>query len=107
MTREEKRIIRITKMERILNELTETNRALSDALDKACKIQADVAKLSRYYDSLDWQQDLNDDEAGLLPPDLKRGVLSQDGAYNALTEYRALLTRMLEIIASELRHGTI
>ncbi|MBQ7655516.1 MAG: DUF4298 domain-containing protein [Clostridia bacterium] len=107
MNKKEKQISRVTRMEKILDELTETNRALSDALDKAGKIRADVGKLSRYYGSPDWRQDLDDDEAGLLPPDLKRGVLSQDGAYNALTEYRTLLSRMLDTVASELRRGNM
>ena len=32
--------------------------------------------------------DFEADEAGLLPPDLKRGVLSEDGIYNLLEEYK-------------------
>lgn len=42
-----------------------------------------------YYESPLWRADYALDEEGLLPADLKRGVLSQDGVYNflsALTE---------------------
>ena len=41
--------------------------------------------LSDYYSSPAWKRDLAADEAGLLPEDLKRGVLSEDGIYNLLT----------------------
>ena len=33
-------------------------------------------------------EDFADDEAGLLPNDLKRGVLSKDGLFNLLERYR-------------------
>ena len=44
--------------------------------------------LARYYASREWKRDFADDEAGRLPKDLKRGVLSEDGIYNALEAYR-------------------
>ena len=47
--------------------------------------------LGAYYGSDDWKRDLAADEAGLLPDDLKRGVLSEDGIYNALEAYRERL----------------
>lgn len=42
-------------------------------------------QLIEYYESDDWKEDYQLDELGLLPSDLKRGVLSQDGIYNFLT----------------------
>ena len=36
----------------------------------------------------EWKRDFADDEAGLLPKKLPRGVLSEDGIYNLLEEYR-------------------
>ena len=42
--------------------------------------------LSRYYSSGRWLRDYELDEQGLLPRDLKRGVLSQDGLWNLLQE---------------------
>jgi len=41
-------------------------------------------ELSAYYTSDDWKRDFAADEAGLLPKDLKRGVLSEDGIYDLL-----------------------
>ena len=43
-----------------------------------------LEELVRYYESGQWLRDYELDELGLLPPDLKRGVLSQDGIYNLL-----------------------
>ena len=43
-----------------------------------------LGELVRYYESSQWLRDYELDEQGLLPPDLKRGVLSQDGVYNLL-----------------------
>ena len=42
--------------------------------------------LSDYYSSSAWKRDYAADEAGLLPKDLKRGVLSEDGIYALLEE---------------------
>ena len=42
--------------------------------------------------------DFEADEAGLLPPDLKRGVLSEDGIYNLLEEYKRVEEEMEEIM---------
>ena len=42
--------------------------------------------LLQYYEGGQWLEDYRLDELGLLPPDLKRGVLSEDGIYNFLTE---------------------
>lgn len=47
-----------------------------------------IEELETYYSSDEWKQDFTDDEAGLLPQDLKRGVLSEDGIFNLLARYR-------------------
>ena len=51
-------------------------------------IKEDIAELSKYYSSELWKMDLAADEAGHLPPDLKRGVLSEDGIWDLLADYR-------------------
>lgn len=45
-----------------------------------------LAELEKYYTSDAWKQDFAADEAGLIPKELKRGVLSEDGVYNLLSE---------------------
>ena len=54
-------------------------------LDKYEKMQYAIAALSNYYSNDEWKQDFADDEAGILPKDLKRGVLSEDGIWNVLS----------------------
>lgn len=49
-----------------------------------------VRLLDEYYTSGEWQEDYEADEAGQLPADLKRGVLSQDGLYDFLTEWQTM-----------------
>ena len=44
--------------------------------------------LDDYYTSGQWQEDYEADERGELPPDLKRGVLSQDALYDLLAEMK-------------------
>lgn len=47
-------------------------------------LEEKIRELGEYYGSDVWKQDLAADEAGLLPEDLPRGVLSEDGIYNVL-----------------------
>ena len=58
--------------------------------DSLKAIKEDVAELSKYYDSELWKLDFAADEAGILPSDLKRGVLSEDGIWNLLSDYREI-----------------
>ena len=50
-------------------------------------VPEDVHALNAYLNSHQWLSDYEADERGELPPDLLRGVLSQDGLYNALRAY--------------------
>lgn len=74
---------RITEYEKMLDEansLIET--------DPYCERLASLAvSLEAYYTSPFWKQDFTDDEAGLLPAGLKRGVLAEDGIFDLLTRY--------------------
>ena len=81
---------RIIYMERILDEATEAVSNLTIALEKYSSIQERLQELIAYYDSTQWRQDFEDDNAGKIPKDLKRGVLSEDAVYNLLTENQLL-----------------
>ena len=85
---------RIRKMERHLNRASAALKRLSFALDKYEEAKEDIAALASYYGSDDWKQDFADDEAGRLPKDLKRGVLSEDGIWNLLEAHRELQKRI-------------
>lgn len=47
-----------------------------------------IQELDDYYTGPAWKEDFAADEAGMLPADLRRGVLSEDGIYDVLQEYR-------------------
>ena len=49
-------------------------------------LSAMLQSLTQYYDGGLWLKDYELDEQGLLPPTLKRGVLSQDGVYDLLEQ---------------------
>ena len=46
----------------------------------------DLSILLDYYENGQWLLDYRMDEQGLLPSDLKRGILSEDGFYNYLQQ---------------------
>ena len=94
MSDNKKQITRIRRMERRLNSATAAVKRLSSALDKWEAVQEAIADLDKYYGSDVWRQDLADDEAGLLPADLKRGVLSEDGIWNLLADCKELKERL-------------
>ena len=54
----------------------------------ADRLQSLISELEAYYLSDEWKLDFADDEKGLFPKTLPRGVLSEDGIYNLLEEYR-------------------
>ena len=58
--------------------------ALFDALLAGSAPEGAVEVLTDYCKGGLWLHDYELDEAGLLPPELKRGVLSQDGVYDLL-----------------------
>ena len=85
---------RIRKMESYLDESGEAIAELNEALAKYEKIQNKYYKLEDYYGSKKWMNDFETDEAGKLPADLKRGVLSEDAVYDLIAEHRELMARM-------------
>ena len=91
-------IDRIMKMEGILRSAEGTLKQIDSALEQYEAIQDQIATLDAYYGSDEWRYDLDCDTAGLLPSDLRRGVLSEDEVYDLLILNRELLTRMQEII---------
>ncbi|MBQ5443336.1 MAG: DUF4298 domain-containing protein [Oscillospiraceae bacterium] len=96
-------IERITYYEGLLDRVSAANAGLERALAEYRDAQAAARELDTYYGGEEWKQDFADDEAGKLPRTLKRGVLSEDAAYDALCANRALLTQMLETVAQALR----
>ena len=94
MTRAE----RITKYEQMLDRVNAAARQTEEALAAYEAAQKDLRALERYYTGKEWKGDFAADEKGLLPPDLKRGVLSEDGVDHALERCRALNERMAALL---------
>ena len=84
------RIERITNMESLFDKSEEVVKRLEAALKDFTELGLDIAKLEAYYNSPQWRKDFEADEAGKLPKDLKRGVLSEDGIYDLLSDYQCL-----------------
>lgn len=74
------RIQRISRMEGLLD------RVLLH-LENPSTVQAELQELYQYYFHGPWLSDYEADEAGLLPRELKRGVLAEDTLYNLLTDH--------------------
>jgi len=88
---------RIAYMEQILDEAAEAVASLSDALEKYSAVRGKLQELAAYYSSEQWRRDFEDDNAGRIPGDLKRGVLSEDAVYNLLTEITDLKEQLKEL----------
>ena len=101
-------VARITEMEALFTKCEETVRQLRQAIENKASITPDLinfasvlkdlfdfndlalslSTLVTYYTSPAWRTDFEADEAGHLPPDLTRGVLSEDGIYNLLEDFK-------------------
>ena len=96
-------IERIKQMELHLDRASSAVMQLSAALDNYIDVQESISALDEYYSSDDWKQDYADDEAGLLPPNLRRGVLSADAVWNLLSDTKEMNIRLLETVAEILK----
>ena len=93
-------IERIREMEQCLDVSAAAVRRMADALEEYEAAQKAYKKLSDYYGSARWLKDFEDDEAGKLPRDLKRGVLSEDAVYDLITEDHDLKVRMMKLLTA-------
>ena len=97
-------IERIQHFEMLLDRVAPVLGNLEEALDAFEGIQDDVKELAAYYEDDDWREDFEADEAGKLPADLKRGVLSEDGIYDVLSGHYALTIRLLDTVSTILKN---
>ncbi len=77
-------IERIRAMEEKLNAALAAVDAMEKALDAYRGALPGIRELDAYLSGGEWRQDFEADEQGLLPADLRRGVLSEDGIYDLL-----------------------
>ncbi len=90
MNGKEEQFLRIRRYEEILDELTAAVAEAERANERLASLRGKAEELEAYYSGGDWRRDFEDDENGLLPADLKRGVLSEDAVWELLGEYDAL-----------------
>lgn len=91
----------ITLMEQNLNDALDVLENFDKVLEAYIAVQEKIDGLKAYYGSPAWWKDMADDEAGKLPSDLPRGVLSEDGIYNLLADNEALIERMREFLYTD------
>lgn len=77
-------IERIRAMEQALNEAAPAVERLLAALESYKAVLPQLKALAEYYQSPLWMQDYDADQAGLLPLQLCRGVLTEDALWDLL-----------------------
>lgn len=97
-------IKRIEEMEARLDRSIKALKDMEAAMDLYEAALADIDALELYYVGDEWREDFEADEKGLLPEDLKRGVLSEDGIYNMLDDNRGIQVRIAELLAEVLKN---
>lgn len=75
---------RIRQMESYFDMLQKAADENPDVIREDVSIKAALRILTQYYENGQWLRDYELDEKGLLPKDLKRGVLAQDAVYDFL-----------------------
>ena len=93
---------RIQKAEQCFDACCIAVRELAAALETFEKTLPALQALDAYYQGGDWLRDYAADEAGLLPPDMKRGVLSQDAPGDLLDDV-CDAARQMETLTEKLR----
>ena len=88
------RIARIQEMEEHMNRVAAAVDRAQTEPASLIAVQDSVRALVEYYESPLWRSDFEADEAGLLPKELRRGVLSEDALYDLLSDCAELLREL-------------
>ena len=88
------RIERIIYMEQNLDIARKALDEFEKSLNNFLAVQNNIKELSDYYFSRQWLADYDADNRGEIPSDLKRGVLSEDAAYNLICLNNELLNKL-------------
>lgn len=79
-------IERIKSMEERFDMLLDAAKTDLNLINTDPVLAGKLSELIDYYVNGLWLRDFELDEKGLLPKELKRGILSEDGFYNLLSE---------------------
>ena len=77
-------INRIRRMEACFDRLQSIADEDAETLREDVVSREMLQTLTQYYESGQWLQDYELDEKGLLPQDMKRGILAEDAVYDFL-----------------------
>lgn len=88
---------RVQQMEQALNAAAHALQSLEAALKQYQAALPELQALAEYYESPFWLQDYDADHRGAFPPELRRGVLSQDALYDLLCEHTRLRREMRKL----------
>lgn len=98
---------RIQVMEQALRESSAAIEGLQEALRRYEAALPQLRALERYYESPLWMQDYDDDNAGKIPADLPRGVLTEDALYDLLCDHDRLRAAMKALEEGDETHGLL
>lgn len=82
---------RIKKMETYFDTLSDAFKNAPNTIAADKGLRKMLKALTKYYEGGKWRKDYELDEKKLLEPTLKRGILSEDGVYNFLCDYKRFL----------------
>jgi hypothetical protein len=94
-------IQRIVAMEAAFDRTALAVQMLEAALGTYETVKVDIDRLTDYLESGAWREDFEADEAGLVPGDLTRGVLSEDGLYDLLADIVRVNEHLQSLAAEE------
>lgn len=89
-----KPVDRIKEMEVLFKRAESVTRVMIQTLDIYKESLPEIRELEAYYTGDLWKKDFALDEAGKLPKNLERGVLSEDGLYNMLERNEEILAML-------------
>lgn len=87
-------IERIKYFESIYDEVSQNIESLKKNLDQYEESLSKLKELKDYYNSSKYMEDYTLDEKGMIPKDLKRGILSEDSIDDLLIESIELEERL-------------
>ena len=95
------RMERISLMENRFDEVTRVLGELDSIFGEYENFKSALDALKDYMASGEWKEDYEADEAGQIPADLKRGVLSQDGLYNLLHDADRIISKAMTVLGGK------
>lgn len=91
-------LTRVREMEDRYDELTRVLAGLDDAISEYKAFKPELQALREYMESGQWKKDFEADEAGQIPTEVKRGVLSEDGLFDLLQGADKILNLAKEVL---------